>query len=475
MARRYTVTMTSQLLLAALFASLPLFAADKYSVDWKQQQPDIFEHYASLIRIDTSSPPGNETKAAEYIKGVLDREGIPSQIYELEPGRGNIVARLKGNGSKKPILLMGHLDVVGVQKDKWTVEPFAALRKDGYVYGRGTIDDKDRVTSALTVMLLLKRLDVPLDRDVILLCEAGEEGDSRVGIGFMVNQHWNDIEAEYSITEGGSTVARDGKVRTVEIATTEKVPRGVRLVAHGQSGHGSRPRLDNPLIHLSQAVAAVSVNQPPMRLNDTTRTYFERLATISTPEEADRYNHLTDPARRAAIEAYLAEHELGHYSILRTSVVPTILKAGFRSNVIPSEAEATLDIRALPDEDMPKLYDFLRKKINDPAVEVIASQRAGREPGQPSRIDSELFRSFEATQRLMYPGAITLPSMLTGATDNAQLRAKGVQAYGFGGIVDEKSMGIGAAHTDDERLLESSLYQEVEFLWRSVLPVVMSK
>ena len=468
--------MSRVLAILSSIVCLPLVAAEKHAVNWDQLQPEILEHYSNLIRLDTSSPPGNETKAAEYIKGVLEREGIPAQVFELEPGRGNVVARLKGNGSKKPFLLMGHLDVVGVQKEKWTVDPFAALRKDGYVYGRGSIDDKDKVTTALMVTLLLKRMKVPLDRDVIFLGEAGEEGDSRVGIGFMVNQHWDDIACEYAITEGGAMTSRDGKVRTVEIATTEKVPRGVRLVAHGQAGHGSRPRLDNAVAHLAGAVAKVAAQQPPMRLNDTTRTYFERLATISPPDEAERYNHLTDPARAPAIEAYFAEHELTHYSILRTSVVPTIIKGGFRSNVIPSEAEATLDIRALPDEDMPKLYDYLKKVINDPAVEIVQSQRGGRQPGAPSRIDSEMFRSFEAVQREMFPGAITLPAMLTGATDNAQLRAKGVQAYGFGPIVDERdAVGGGGAHGDDERLKEASLYKEVEFIWRSVIPVVAAK
>ena len=295
--------------LAALSASFTLFAADKYPVDWKQQEAEIFDRYSHLIRLDTSNPPGNETIAAQYLKEVLGNEGIESQIYELEKGRGNIVARLKGNGSKKPLLLMGHLDVVGVQREKWTVDPFAAIRKDGYVYGRGSIDDKDKVTSALTVMILLKRMHVPLDRDVIFLGEAGEEGTSSAGIGFMVEKHWREIEAEYAITEGGTTGARDGKVRYVQIGTTEKVPRGVRLVAHGPSGHASRPRPDNPVLHLALAVGAVAGHQPPLQMNDTTRTYFERLATISTPEEADRYNHLTDPARQAAILDYLQEHE----------------------------------------------------------------------------------------------------------------------------------------------------------------------
>ena len=462
-------------LLAAVNLCIPAVAADKYAVNWDQLQSEILEHYSNLIRIDSSSPPGNETKVAEYIRNVLEKEGIPAQIYELSPGRGNVVARLKGNGSKKPFLIMGHLDVVGVQREKWTVDPFAALRKNGYIYGRGSIDDKDKVATALMVTVLLKRMKVPLDRDVIFVGEAGEEGEPSVGIGFMVNQHWDEIAAEYAITEGGAMTSRDGKVRTVEIATTEKVPHRIRLLAHGQAGHGSRPRLDNAVVHLADAVGKIAAHQPPMRLNDTTRTYFERLATISTPDEANRYNHLSDPARAPAIEAYFAEHELTHYSILRTSVVPTIIKGGFRSNVIPSEAEATIDIRALPDEDMPRLYDYLKKVINDPAVEIVQGQSGGREPGAPSRIDNEMFHSFERVQREMFPGAITLPSMLTGATDNAQLRAKGVQAYGFGPIVDEKdAAGGGGAHGDDEHLKETSLYKEVEFIWRSVVPVVAS-
>ncbi len=293
-----------------------------------------------------------------------------------------------------------------------------------------------------------------------------------MGIGYMIAQHWPEIEAEYAITEGGTTGARDGKVRYVQIGTTEKVPRGVRLVAHGPSGHASRPRPDNPVLHLAQAVSAVASNQPPMRMNDTTRTYFERLATISTPEEADRYNHLSDPARSPAILNYLAEHEPTHSSMLRTSIAPTILKAGFRSNVVPSEAEATLDIRALPDEDMPAFYNYMKKLINDPQVEIVANRSGGREPGKPSSFNNEMFHSFEAAQKVMFPGAITLPTMGAGATDNSQLRAKGVQAYGFGPILDEKDANGGGAHADDEHLRESSLYKEVEFLWRSVVPVV---
>jgi len=174
-------------------------AAERYVVDWDKLQPETLEHYTHVLRIDTSNPPGNETRVATYVKSVLEREGIPAQLFALDPARANVLARIKGNGSKKPILLMGHSDTVGVQRERWSMDPFAAIRKDGFIYGRGAQDDKDNLTAGLMLMLLLKRLDVKLDRDVIFLCEAGEEGTSQVGIDFMVEKHWDEIEAEYAL------------------------------------------------------------------------------------------------------------------------------------------------------------------------------------------------------------------------------------------------------------------------------------
>lgn len=230
-------------------------AAEHYPVDWDKLQAETLEHYTHVLRIDTSNPPGNETRIATYLKSLFDREGIPAQLFALEPARANVVARLKGNGSKKPILVMGHSDTVGVQRERWSVDPFAAIRKDGFIYGRGAQDDKDNLTAGLMLMLLLKRFNVKLDRDVIFLCEAGEEGTSQVGIDFMVEKHWDEIEAEYALAEGGYVSARNGKARFVEITTTEKVPRGLKLVAHGTAGHGSRPRPDNAIVRLAAAVA----------------------------------------------------------------------------------------------------------------------------------------------------------------------------------------------------------------------------
>jgi acetylornithine deacetylase/succinyl-diaminopimelate desuccinylase-like protein len=457
----------------ALACATCVSAADP-AIEWKNVNAESLQHFQSLVRIDTSNPPGNETKVVNYLRGILDREGIPYKVVTLEDGRGNLIARLKGTGKKRPILILGHTDTVGVQREKWPVDPFGAVLKDGYIWGRGATDNKDMVTAGLMLLLQLKRLNVPLDRDVIYVAEAGEEGTSTVGIQFLINQHWADIEAEYALAEGGFVHSDKGKVRYLEVATTEKVPRRVKLIATGTSGHGSRPRRDNAIGHLASAVSRVSAWEPPMRLNDTTRTFFERLSVVSPPEEAARYRGLVDPAKTKDIQRYFAISDLQKYSILRTTISPTMLSAGFRSNVIPSSAEATLDIRALPDEDITKFYAELQAVIDDPAVKVVA-MIADRPTPPPSRHDTEMFRVLEATQKRMWPDAITVPGMVTGATDLAQLRAKGVQAYGIGPEFDDAEFAEHGWHSDVERLGEQSLYGLVRFLWHAVYDIAAAK
>jgi acetylornithine deacetylase/succinyl-diaminopimelate desuccinylase-like protein len=464
-------------LLAALCLGSLAHAADRFPVDWPKLQAETMGYYTSVIKIDSSNPPGDETKVVDYLKPILDHAGIPTEVLSLDPKRANLIARIKGNGSKRPLIIMGHTDVVGVQRETWPqgIDPFAAFRKDGYVWGRGSSDDKSHVASCLMTMLLLKRFNVPLDRDVIFIAESGEEGSANFGIGFLVNQHWSDIEGEFALAEGGQTVSRNGKVSYVGISTTEKSPRGARLVAHGTAGHGSRPRPDNAILHIAAAISKFQTWQPPMRLNDTTRTYFERLATISPPDQAYRYNHVADPAHTEEIQHYFLEHEQGNYSVLRTSVVPTLIQGGFRTNVIPSQAEATLDIRALPDENMDQLYAEIKRVVADPSIELVTNATRNRPIAPPSSIDSEMFRALERTQKSMFPDAVTIPVMLTGATDMAQLRGKGVQAYGFGAIADESENELHGAHSDQERLLESSIHKMVQFLWYTVLDIAASK
>jgi acetylornithine deacetylase/succinyl-diaminopimelate desuccinylase-like protein len=452
-------------LLLVLCASVA-FAAPRNLVHPRKLNAETLRHFTALLRIDTSNPPGNETEVAKYLASILEREGISAKLLALDPARANLVARIQGNGSARPIAILGHTDVVPAQRSKWSVDPFGAVRKNGFIYARGAVDDKEIVTAGLMVMLLLQRQHIKLNRDVIFIAEAGEEGTPGVGIDFLVSRHWDEIAAEYALAEGGSAVAQAGNVRYVAVTTAEKVPRGVRLIARGPSGHGSRPSANNAVLRLAEAVAKLGEWHTPMRLNETTRAYFERLASISAPADADRYRHVGDPARGPEIDRYFERYEPAHYAMVRTTLAPTMLKAGFAFNVIPSEAEAYIDIRALPDEDMPRFYDEMRALIADPDVE-IEPRKPDRPATSASRTDTAMFRALEHAQHKMFPNAITLPLMLTGATDMAQLRAKGVEAYGFGPIVEAGDPG--EAHANDERLAEASLYKLVEFLWYTIL------
>jgi acetylornithine deacetylase/succinyl-diaminopimelate desuccinylase-like protein len=435
------------------------------------------QHFQTLLRMDTSDPPGNERPAAEYLKQVLEKDGISAQLFEREPNRVNVVARLKGSGAKRPILLMAHTDVVNVDPKKWTFPPFSATRDGGYVYGRGTVDDKDNVTAALMTMLTLKRQNVALDRDVIFLAEAGEEGTTRVGIQFMVQQHFPEIDAELCLAEGGGVTRAAGRVEFASAQAAEKVPHAIELTAAGTSGHGSVPRLDNPIVHLSKAIATLGAWQPPIRVNETTRTYFSRLATFARPADAARYRAVIGSDVAAAQQAvdYFAEHDPSKASMLRSSLSPTIVQGGYRVNVIPSEAKATIDVRLTPDENPDAFLADVRKVVNDPAVKVEWTARDVRPAGEPAKVDSDAFRTLESTIVRNYDTTV-LPTMSTGATDMAYLREKGIQCYGIGPATDieDGPKGFGA-HSDQERILESELHRFVKFNYELVVALAGKK
>ncbi len=463
-------------LLVLLLAALGLRGAERATpANWSAVDEESMRHFQALLRFDTSDPPGNEKPAVDYLQQVLQAEGIETRIFAKLAHRPNLVARLRGNGSKRPLLLMAHTDVVNVDPKKWKHPPFSATREGGYVYGRGTVDDKDNVAVALMTMLLLKRSNVPLDRDVIFLAEAGEEGAVQYGIQFMVEEHFSEIDAEFCLAEGGSVVRTGGKVQYGSVQTTEKIPNRIRLVARGVAGHGSVPLRSNAVVHLARAIANIADWQTPMRLNETTRAFFERLATISPPEEAARYRAVLRGDESGAAQEYFAEHAPRLHSTLRTSISPNMISGGYRVNVIPSETEATLDVRALPDEDMPKFIEQLRQVINDPAIEIVRAPGHSRPGAPPSRLNTEAFEVLEAAIKRHY-GVITLPTMSTGATDMAFLRQKGIESFGIGPMIDSEDgpKGFGA-HSDQERILEEALHKFVRFHWDVVLELAARK
>ncbi len=474
-----------------LLLFMPALAfAQAQALDWNKLNAETREHFSAMVRINSSNPPGNETVVAKYIQTVLEKEGIPSKLVGTDPNRLSLIARLKGSGAKKPILIMGHTDVVGVQREKWSEDPFGAKLVDGYIWGRGTIDDKDVVAGALMTMLILKRTNAQLDRDVIFVAESGEEGgggaappaagapaparggggrgNPTYGIQYIINNNWPDIEAEYCLTEGGSFISTGGKLLYQRVELVEKVGRGMKLVAHGTAGHGSMPRMDNAIMHLGGAVWKIGQWQPPMNLTDVTRTYFEKLAQLVPPEEAARYKALFDSSKTQEAQNWFRNNNIEVNSMLRTSISPNIVTGGFKSNVIPSEAEATLDIRAIPGEDMEKFKAMMEKVIDDPQVTIEVTGNLTAPSPKPSTTGTEMYRMLEKVQAKLFPGTATLPYMVTGGTDMRGLRMRGMECYGIGAELPTEDMVTHAMHSDNERIKEKGLYDFVRYEYEVV-------
>ncbi len=464
-------------LLTVILLSTSLLAQTPAQPDWAKAEEETLRHFQAILKLDSTDPPGKEDHVVAYLKQVLEADGIPVQTYAMEAHRPNLVARIKGSGKQRPLLLMAHSDTVNVDPKKWTHPPFGAVRDSGYVYGRGTVDDKDNVVANVMTMLMLKRMNVKLDRDVILLIEAGEEGSSRLGIQFMANQHFPEIDAEFCYAEGGGVTRTGGQVRYARVQTVEKIPRAITVTAKGVAGHGSVPLETNALAHLGEAVGAIAAWTPPMRINETTAAYFKRLATVSTAEEAARYRDLLspDPKISGPADAYLRKNEPSHWSMLRTSLSPTMITGGYRTNVIPSEGTATIDTRLAPDEDPAKFLELVKQVVNDPQVDVSYGARDTRPPTPTAKLDSDAFKAIEANITKHYK-AVTLPTMSTGATDMAFLRQKGMQCYGIGPALDSEDgpKGFGA-HSDQERILESELHRFLRFTWDAVLDLARAK
>ena len=431
---------------------------------------------ADLIRINTTNPPGNELAAANYIAGVLRKENIAAEVLELAPGRGAVVARLQAGPLPDPsraLLLLSHLDVVGVDPGKWSVDPFGGLIKDGYIYGRGAIDDKGMVAANLAAFISLKRAGVRLNRDVIFLADADEEQFGPASIRVIIEKHWDKIACAFALNEGGRVLIRDGKTQYVGVQASEKVPYNISVIATGTAGHGSVPRPDNAVVHLAAAIEKISAYQAPVQPTTLTRRYFERLATVEDEETARSMRALETPQRLELAARRLSEMSPVWSSMLRDSIAPTQLRAGIRSNVVPSEAWANLNVRLLPGNSIDALVAQLQKVVSDPQIR-FAVVPDGGVSAPPSSPDSELFQVIERVTPQQFPGAIVVPFLSTGATDSAQLRLRNVQALGLLpfplGEADEQRM-----HGDDERLPLASFRTGVEFLYRVVYEFVAAQ
>ena len=448
--------------LAALLLLVPLAADDNIPLGERAQQ-----FLTDLIRLDTTNPTGHETRVAEYLKQVADAHGIPAELLGPDPRRLNFVARIKGTGRGRPLLLMAHSDVVPADRTQWTVDPFRAEIRNGYIYGRGAVDDKNLLAAHLAVMVELKRRNIRLNRDIILLAEADEEAGS-TGIQWLAANAWPKIDAEFALNEGGFILETRGR-RLFQIQTAEKIPTRVTLTARGTAGHGSLPRPDNPVVRLSRAINRLVDAEQPVRLNGTTRRYLREIAKLDDfAWIAPFLPRLDNPATASAAANQIRARDAEIEAMLRTSISPTMLRAGTKINVIPNTAEAQVDVRRLPNETREDVLTRFRQIINDSSVEVALAPGQQMPATEPSPLTNSLYRAVERVAT-SHPDDSLIPYMSRGATDGAFLRARGMPVYGVPVFV--KDSPDGRAHGNDERISISNLHDGAGFLWRVVLEV----
>jgi acetylornithine deacetylase/succinyl-diaminopimelate desuccinylase-like protein len=409
--------------------------------DWMQQ----------YLRVDTTNPPGNEMRGAEFFKKILDDEGIESRVFEIAPGRGDLWARIPHTtaDAKRPIILLNHMDVVTSDASHWKVPPFSGELRDGYIWGRGAQDMKDEGLAQLVVMVMLKREKVALDRDVIFLAVADEEAEGQGTDWFTKNQRDLLGNAEFLINEGGENLLENGKVKYVGVDVGEKTSYWLHVVAHGRPGHGSRPNPDSAPNRLVHALNKILAYKTPLRVLPVVDEFLRDMAPYEPPERAHYYRHVKKAIEDKRFQQEVERDESLNF-LLRDTISLTMLGGSGQTNVIPPEAWANLDLRILPGGDPKAVVEALRRVVNDPDVTI--------EPIEPefkvanySGTDNALFAAIREASAKYFPGAPVVPHITSGYTENQRYRPLGIVAYGFNPYTATEEEG-NTEHGNDERI-----------------------
>jgi acetylornithine deacetylase/succinyl-diaminopimelate desuccinylase-like protein len=418
-------------------------------------------YLTDLVRLDTSNPPGNETRLTDYLQQVADSFGIQAERLGGDAKRMNFVARLKGTGKGRPLLLLAHSDVAPVspaEAKQWTANPFGGELKNGFIYGRGTLSAKSLLAAELAVMVEIKRRNLKLNRDIILVSEADEEA-GMTGVQWLIQNAWSKIDAEFALNEGGSLIETKDGTKIFGIQTIEKVPVRILLTARGTVGTGAVPRPDNPIVHVSEAIAKLSNADEPVYFN-TARRYFMALAELPDyswlkPLLPKLQNAATSQAAAAQVKIHDPELD----AMLHTTV----------SFVPGPNVEGVLDVRRMPiAETREEILTRLRQIVNDPSVEVAFAPGPPLPTTQPSPRNTALYTAMERAIARIYPrDAVVAPFLSRGFTDSGFLRSRGMPVYGLPLFLREP--GDTRARLADERITPKALDDGVELLWQIVL------
>jgi acetylornithine deacetylase/succinyl-diaminopimelate desuccinylase-like protein len=450
----------SRLVLAALIlflltqSALPLRASalpqagQAAQINWTTYQEMAVDLMQKYLRIDTSNPPGNEIAAARFFKEIFDREKIPSEIFEYEPGRANIIARLKGNGTKRPVILLSHMDVVTADPAKWRVDPFSAEILDGYIYGRGALDMKSDGLLHLMTMIILARQRQQLSRDIIFLATADEEVHDKGSLWMIANQAALFKDAEYLITEGGDNLLEDGRVKYVGVDVAEKAPYWLKLTATGQPGHGSRPITDSAANRMVRAMSRIIAYETPIKVLPAVEKFLRDIAPLQTEPLRSRFANIRESLRDPAFVKQITSDREYNY-MLRNTISLTMMSGSRQTNVIPNTVTCNLDVRLLPGERPEDFLAELRRVIDDPSIQI--ENTNGFKPPNSSPIDTELFNLISRITKAHHPEALITTKMLSGYTESQLYRQLGITSYGWSPIYTTAEEGEGV-HGNNERI-----------------------
>ncbi len=430
------------------------------------------EIYKELIEINTVDSVGSTTKAAEALAARFRAAGFPASdvhvlVPEGKPTKGNLVVRYPGRGHGKPLLLLGHLDVVAALRSDWTIDPFVLTERDGYFYGRGTSDDKAMDAIFVANLLRDKKAGWVPDRDIILALTADEEGGDSNGVEWLIAQHRDLIDAAYALNEGGGGSLRNGKPFLNSVQAAEKVPVNFTLTATNRGGHSSVPRPDNAIYALAQGLVKLENFKFPVQLNEVSRAFFNGTAALETPATATAMRAVTVNENDTAASAVLST-DPRYNSMLRTTCVATRLSGGHAYNALPQTASANVNCRIVPTQTPQQVRETIASVLDDTAIKITETVPIREKSGAaPSPLTPELMGPVvDITHSMFGANVPVIPVMSTGATDGRFLRAAGVPTYGVSGIFGDPSDA--RAHGRDERLLVKSFYDGQEFLYRLV-------
>jgi acetylornithine deacetylase/succinyl-diaminopimelate desuccinylase-like protein len=422
--------------------------------------------YKELVEINTVDPAGDNTRAAEAMAARLRAAGFPAadvQVLTPQPRKGNLVARLRGTGKRRPLLLLAHLDVVEARREDWSVDPFTLLEKDGYFYGRGTGDDKAMAAIWIATLIRLRQEGYRPDRDIIVALTADEETGPANGVHWLLETHRDLIDAELALNEGGRGQIKDGRYLANGVQASEKVYESFRLETTNPGGHSSLPPKDNAIYRLAAGLGRLAAFDFPVQLSEVTRAYFERMASISPGPLADDMKAVlrAPPDAEALARLSLSPY---HNALMRTTCVATRLEGGHADNALPQMARATVNCRILPGTPAGEVQATLVRVVADAGITI--TSLAAAKPSPPSPLQPDIMGAVEEVTREMWPGVPVLPMMGTGATDSLYLRQVGIRAYGVSGLFGD--VDDNRAHGRDERMGVRQLYEGREFLYRLV-------